>query len=236
MNNADSTIEEATAMLEGRVGPDGTWEEASQSDQKKGFLLLLPLAESGNQVAQLQIGKCYLEGIGTTRNEEAGIEWLEKPAQKGFDEAQFELGEYYLNLYQEYIDRRPQILDLAFKWMKMAADQGYWCATLNDHWKNCTLEYQQACEREFGEILASAEAGDPGAQRMIHFHYHSGYGVKRSDEKAAYWLAEFEKNKASYLEVLKKKAENGDEQAGLEYDALTTPSLLNNPEAFLGDE
>jgi len=62
MNKEDAITEEATSLLEGRVAEDGSWIFASESDKKKGFQALMTLAQAGNQVAQLKIGKCYLEG------------------------------------------------------------------------------------------------------------------------------------------------------------------------------
>jgi len=224
MNTEDAIIEEATALLDGRVADDGSWKPASASDQKKGFEMLLSLAESGNQIAQLKVGKCCLDGTGTPESEKAGVEWLERSASSGFDEALMEVGQYYLNQYVEHIDRTDKTLALAYDGMKKATDLGnrYAASKL----EQCTPEYHRECEREFAEILGAAESGNPSAQKMIHFHYLSGYGVKRSDEKAAFWIAEFEKNKPSYIAELKKKADNGDQMAALELHVLQTGSAL----------
>ncbi len=224
MSKDDAIIEEATALLEGRVGKDGSWQFSTASDQREGFEMLLSLAKSGNQLAQLKVGKCFLEGTGTPESEKNGVEWLERSASSGFNEAHMELGQYYLNQYEEHIDRTDKTLALAYDWMKKAADLGDRFAA--SKLEQCTPEYHRECEREFAEILAAAEAGDPGAQRMIHFHYLSGYGVKRSEEKAAFWIAEFEKNKPAYLETLQMRAATGDQQASLELHVLQTGSAL----------
>jgi len=224
MTKEDAIIEEATSLLEGRVTKDGSWKPASASDQKKGFEMLLSHAESGNQVAQVKIGNCYLEGTGTPQSETEGILWLEKAASAGFDEAMFELGHHYLSQYQEHIERTEKTLALAHRWMNGASDIGHRYAA--SKLEQCTTEYHRECEREFGEVLAAAESGDPSAQRVVHFHYLSGYGVKRSEEKAAFWIAEFDKNKPAYLEALKKKADNGDQMASLELHALKSGSAL----------
>ena len=224
MKKDDAIIEEATSLLEGRVTDDGSWKPSSASDQKKGFEMLLSLAESGNQVAQLKVGKCCLDETGTPKSEPEGILWLEKAASAGFDEALMELGQYYLNQYEEHVDRSDKTLALAYEWMKKAADLGHRYAA--SKLEQCTTEYHRECEKEFGEVLAAAELGNPSAQKMIHFHYLSGYGVKRSDEKAAFWIAEFEKNKPAYIAELKKKADNGDQMAALELHVLQTGSAL----------
>jgi len=224
MSKEDAIIEEATALLDGRVGHDGSWQFSTTSDQREGFEMLLSLAKSGNQVAQLKGGKCYLEGSGTSPSEKDAVEWLERSALSGFDEAMMELGHYFLNRYEEHIERTEKTLALAHHWMKKAADLGnrYAASKL----EQCTPEYQRECEREFAEILAAAESGNPSAQKMIHFHYLSGYGVKRSDEKAAFWITEFEKNKPAFIAELKKKADNGDQMAALELHVLQTGSAL----------
>jgi TPR repeat protein len=224
MKKEDAIIEEATGLLEGRVAEDGSWIFASDADKKKGFQTLMTLAQSGNQVAQLKIGKCYLEAAGTSLNEKEGIRWIETAAAGGYDEALMELGHYFLKRYEEHIDRTDKTLQMAHDLMKQAADLGNRLAA--SKLERCTPEYHRECEREFCEVLAAAEAGDPGAQKMIHFQYLSGYGVKRSDEKAAFWIAEFEKNKPAYMETLKQRAESGDQRAELELHVLRTGSAL----------
>ena len=224
MNKDDAIIEEATGLLEGHLAEDGSFKRATNADQIKGFQNLMTLAQSGNQVAQLKIGKCHLEGTGTPENEEEGLRWIEKAAAAGYDEAMMELAHYFLKRYEEHIDRTDKTLQLAHHWMKRAADLGDRYAS--SQLEKCTPEYHRECEREVGEVLAAAEAGDPGAQKMIHFHYLSGYGVKRSDEKAAFWLAEFEKNKPAYIETLQQRAVSGDKMAELELHVLQTGSAL----------
>jgi hypothetical protein len=119
--------------------------------------------------------------------------------------------------------------------MKMAADQDYIWAVFNEHWKSCTLAYQNECEEEFKNTLKQSEAGDPGAQRKTSLYYDIGFGAKQCSKKAAHWLAKFEKNKPSYIKRLKVRATKGDDNAELELACLTEPSLLGNPEACLAE-
>jgi hypothetical protein len=222
---------EGLKQLDGWLEYPSTIYEPTAESMVKGFNLILPIAHGGNIFAQFKIGKCYFEGSGVTECKKSGLEWLEKAGSMGSAEAQYYLGEFYLKQYEEYIERTESTLSLAFKWMKMAADQNYIWAVLNDRWKDCTPEHQNNCEKEFKRFLKKAEAGDASAQEKTSFNYEIGFGTKKCEIKAAYWKAEFEKNKSAYLEKFKILAEKGDERAELELSALTELSLLKNPEA-----
>jgi hypothetical protein len=226
---------EGLRQLDGWLKPPATLYRPTKVSQIRGFNLLLPIANDGNRFAQFRIGKCYFEGVGVAQSQKDGQYWLEKAGLEGSAEAQFYLGEFYLKQYVDYIDRSVETINLAFKWMKMAADQDYLWAILNDHWKSCTLAYQNECVEEFTDTLKQAEAGDPSAQQKTSLYYDIGFGTKKCSDKAAYWLAEFDKNKSSYIESLKILIKKGDANAELELSSLTEPSLLGNPEACLAE-
>ena len=226
---------EGLRQLDGWLKPPATLYRPTQSSRIRGFNILLPIANDGNIFAGFIIGKCFFEGVGVEQSLKDGLFWLEKAGLEGSAEAQFYLGEFYRKQYEEYVDRSVETINLAFKWMKMASDQDYFWAIFNEHWKSCTLAYQNECEEEFKDTLKQAEAGEPSAQQKTSLNYDIGFGTKKCAKKAAYWVDEFEKNKSSYIKSLKTLAKKGDINAELEFSSLTEPSLLGNPEACLAE-
>ena len=105
-------------------------------------------------------------------------------------------------------------------------------ALLNDKWKECTLEYQEKCEEDFNAALKAAEAGDPFAQEQLWICYLGGCGVKKDEVKAQYWRDQYEAQRDKVLEIVKKKAGEGEDWAIGKYHALTTRSPLEDIDAF----
>ena len=90
-------------------------QEAIQSRKKN-----LALAKHGNADKMCEVARCFLYGFdGLEINITEGLKWLECAAKNGSEPAQNELGRRYL----EGCDVQ-QNFDLAFKWIRMAAD-GY---------------------------------------------------------------------------------------------------------------
>lgn len=58
--------------------------------------LLLPLANSGNPLAQFRLGNLYYHGQGVPEDEKQAIYWWKKAAAQGYAEAMFQLGSAYL--------------------------------------------------------------------------------------------------------------------------------------------
>lgn len=58
--------------------------------------LLVPLANSGNSLAQYRLGMMYYNGQGVPEDEKQAIYWWKKAAAQGYVEAMFQLGSAYL--------------------------------------------------------------------------------------------------------------------------------------------
>ena len=83
-----NSLEEAQSLVEGRYDvKSGSWKESTKADQKKGIAILSELAENGEMYAQSQLGRYHLMGTGVSRDDEAGVLWLKKAAEQGYDEA-----------------------------------------------------------------------------------------------------------------------------------------------------
>ena len=82
-------------------------------------LLIRPLAEQGNAIAQYNLGVMYDQGEGVPQNDAEAMKWYRLAADQGHARAQYTLGTIYhegRGVKQNYAE--------AFKWYRLAADQG----------------------------------------------------------------------------------------------------------------
>lgn len=81
--------------------------------------VLIPEAEADPDAAY-RLARRYVEGDGIRRNAWEGLKWLRDAAERGHLRAQRELGEIYLNGFEE---TGPDYIE-AERWLKTAADRG----------------------------------------------------------------------------------------------------------------
>ena len=81
------------------------------------FDTIKQLAESGDAIAQNNVGLLYLSGQVVAKDNAQAVKWFEKSAQQGIPEAQYNLGLRYFSgqgVEQDYHQ--------AFYWFEKAAD------------------------------------------------------------------------------------------------------------------
>ncbi len=83
-------------------------------------------AEKGDAYAQYQLGVCYANGDGVTKDMQEAVKWYTISAKLGQVEAQINLAGCYH--YGEGVDKN---LQEAVRWYRKAADQGYAYAQYN---------------------------------------------------------------------------------------------------------
>jgi TPR repeat protein/ubiquitin-protein ligase len=76
-------------------------------------------ADNGDAAAQFELGVCYAEGCGVTKDLNESCHWLRKAAEQGYAKAQMELGFRYAAG-----KGAPKNGAEAVKWWRMAAEQG----------------------------------------------------------------------------------------------------------------
>jgi uncharacterized protein len=95
-------------------------EAAKRAYQQKDYATALkeftPLAEQGNQDAQLFLGKMYMMGQGVLKDPDQAIKWLKASALQGNADAQFFLGAMYLLPHKDITE--------GVKWLRLSAEQG----------------------------------------------------------------------------------------------------------------
>lgn len=95
-------------------------------DTEKAIQILIPSAEAGDPYSQFYLAEAYERRSVNSKglivgNDEIAMEWYEKAAQKGLQEAQARMGGFY---YYSHGDQRRSDFERAEPWFRLAAQQG----------------------------------------------------------------------------------------------------------------
>ncbi len=104
----------------------GTIEQDKNKVVEEKIVALRKAAEQGDAEAQLHLGKCYLGKICVNFAE--AEKWLLRAAKQGHVVAQYELGDFYYNLYYHWLNAEDADFDYyieGLKWLHKAAERGY---------------------------------------------------------------------------------------------------------------
>ena len=113
------------------------------------------------------------------------LRWIRLAVDQGFAEAQFALGNMFLNgrgVAQDLVE--------AIRWVRLAADQGFIRAQFN-----LALSYDagtgvpQDSAEAARWFRRAADQGDPGAQQNLGVMFANGDGVTRDLVAAHMWLS-----------------------------------------------
>ena len=173
--------------------------------------LLQQDAELGHTDAQYAYAQCLRFGIGIEKNQQHGIEWLERAVEQKHLEAQFELAmllplehEQHLTLLQNAAkqghiqsilcmavhEQRKQNYANALHWLTIAKELGvprayYLLAQM--------YRLGHGVERDLVEVVLllekAAELGDVDAYFELFQAYKNGYGTKKNSSKALHYLS-----------------------------------------------
>src|SRR5258708_3163112 len=168
-------------------------------------------AKEGDALAQLNLGLCYGNGRGVTKDTALAITWFRTSAEQGFAEAQYTLG-----CCRNGDDGFPKDSNEAVKWWERAASQGH-----------ADAQYCLGLSYSVGEGVAKdpAEAAKWWKKAAVHNHadaqyflgisYSIGLGVPKIEEQAIYWLRKAAANgNENALAALKRVGKDYDIQAG----------------------
>ncbi|HQC29710.1 MAG TPA: hypothetical protein PK342_10020 [Methylotenera sp.] len=90
------------------------------SEYEKALVLMLPIAEDGDIDMMCNVGTIYQLGLGTSRNLEQAVYWLEKAALLGNALAAHNLGTLYMTCLPDW-PLNPEACD---KWRKLSNKLG----------------------------------------------------------------------------------------------------------------
>ncbi|RHZ45078.1 hypothetical protein Glove_692g54 [Diversispora epigaea] len=147
------------------------------------FRQYLKSAEEGNGDAQLDLGHCYIRGIGTMKDEEKAFQWYLKSAEGGNSLGQYNIGNCYSNGIGTTKDEVK-----AFQWYLKSAEGGDSDAQFNlGRFYSNGIGTVKDKKKAFQWYMKSAERGDSGAQLNLGYCYENGTGITKDEEKAFQW-------------------------------------------------
>ncbi len=156
---------------------------------------LTPLAEQGDDEAQLHLGLLYRDGHGVMPDHREAEKWLKRSAEQENVRARIALGSLYA-------DRQGLVQNdvLALLWFNFAVTQGSQEAaslreTLLTRMTPAQIKEAQRLGREYKfdkdyknmarDLEPKAVSGDASAQMKLGTLYYKGQGVSRDYDKAA---------------------------------------------------
>ena len=140
-------------------------------------------ADQGYAGAQFELGRCFANGWGVTKDYNEAVRWFRKAADQGHAEAQYELGVCY-----EYGQGVTQDYNEAVRWLRKAADQGDASAQNNlgycyAHGRGVTQDYNEAVRW----YRKATDQGNAAAQSNLGYCYERGNGVPQDYNEAVRW-------------------------------------------------
>jgi len=166
---------------------------------KEAFRLYSQAAKSGDKDAQNALSYLYFNGLGTQKDNNKGLQWLEKAANEGSSRAALDLGIFYLTGSNVSKD-----LKKAAKWLEVAAEQDN-----SEAQYNLALMYyngdgvKQDVKKAAALLERAAKNGHSGAKRNVGRIYMQALDFK----KAKYWLRENAKDGDKEAALLLKEIE-----------------------------
>lgn len=145
---------------------------------------LLPLAESGNAVAQYRLGHMIANSSGGAYSREEAIKWLEAARAQDYNAGEVLLARTYLTGNPEKSDyeRAAELLTLGVE--NNDAEAAFYLGSLYRIGRGVPSDPEQA----FRLLISSAEAGVPNAQFAVAQMYSRGEGITQDDAQSSRWL------------------------------------------------
>ena len=190
----------------GTACAERTSEEANKKMANESYRWFMKAAKHNDPVAFNGLGILLMNGVGVSGDLGKAKEWLQKGADIGYAPAQFNLGQWYelgpgeaaskiyaLDLINgvKALPEKKESADYAkaFKWIRLAADQGY-----EDAQMHLVMFYldglgvEKDVEQAVFFAKKFAESGDLGTQLNLGLMYLNGTGVNRDLKKGFEWV------------------------------------------------
>ena len=154
-------------------------------NQEKASYWYLKAAQQDVTMAQTKIGARLIEGEGIKKDVEAGIQWLEKAANKNDGLAQLVLASTYLGEFKSGLKN----FEKAFYWMLKAAKAGvipgqFEVSKMYINGIGTEVNYDQGLYW----LRKAAEGGSLSAMKVLSGGYSKGlFGLQQDQKKADYW-------------------------------------------------
>ncbi|HSD70453.1 MAG TPA: ankyrin repeat domain-containing protein [Woeseiaceae bacterium] len=187
---------------------------AAMRGDTEAFSRIQKAAESGEPIAQVELGRLHQIGRGLPQDHKAAFDWTQRAAAQGLPRAQFNLGVHYEHGLG--VEASPPD---AVENYRRAADQGFARAQLALGLMHRTGKgMPQDFQRSLQFIEAAAKQYLPAAELAMAEIYDVGAGIGRDERVADMWLdrargqgyapasqyrAQREKKKAEMLALIK---------------------------------
>jgi TPR repeat protein len=176
MNYGDDALQQSAQAEHRELNQINADYEASQ------YAKILPrvreLAKQGSAWAETLLGLMYRKGAGVAHDDEAAEDYYHQAAQRGWVQAQYNLGTLYLSQF-----RYKQ----AETWLLKAATREYALAQENLAQLYLAKSPLQSEDNAFTWFLRAAEHGRVESQYNTCFDYADGLGVTRDMIEAYKW-------------------------------------------------
>ena len=145
-------------------------------------------AESGDAVAQYNLGRFYLTGTAVPKDKREAAKWFRMAANQGVARAQYKLGVMYFNAQGV-----PQDSVEGERLLRLAADQGHAEAQT---YLGCAYYYGDGgLPQDYAEawkwcrVAAEQEDADAQVRDMLASMYYHGKGVPQDFVEAYAWFS-----------------------------------------------
>ena len=191
------------------IGEKPPFFEVVEEDRRNAFIWFQKSAEQGDIDAVYFLSRCYERGEGTAQHPGKSRELLQKAAELGHMEAQYDLGMLYYHGVKSpgaQTFEFPQDYGRAVIWLTKAAEQG---DTLAKFYLAQCYEEGTGVKKDLAKAFcwyksaAESDCQIPWVLSKLAECYENGIGVEIDVDKAIEWY--------------QTAADNGDEQA---FDAL----------------
>jgi len=144
------------------------------------YIKNIEAAKTGDSNAQVEIGNCYINGIGVSKDPEQAYQWYKKAASKNNPVAQYNIGLLYYNGWG-----LKKNIEKAFSWYLKSAKQGYSMAQYN---LGCCYLYGQGIAQDQEKALfwfeQASEQNYPMGSYNAGMCYYNGWGTEKDFTKA----------------------------------------------------
>ncbi|RHZ88849.1 hypothetical protein Glove_21g112 [Diversispora epigaea] len=150
---------------------------------EKSFQWYLKLAECGDSREQNNLGDCYRNSIGITKDERKAFQWYLKSAEGGDRDGQYNLGYCYCNGIGTTKDEKK-----AFQWYSKSAEGGSSRGQYDlGHCYHYGIGTKKDEKEAFQWYFKSAEGGNSAGHNLLGYCYHYGIGTIKDEQKAFQW-------------------------------------------------
>ncbi|AMN43110.1 tetratricopeptide repeat protein [Rhodoplanes sp. Z2-YC6860] len=153
-------------------------------DYPVAYRMLLPMANSGNAVAQETLGFMYSRGEGVAADDVMALRWFKLAAIAGRPDAEFEIGKFFRDGRGVPADGKAALF-----WFRRAADHGMteaFVAVAELYLGQSGMPPDPAAASEW--LLRAADLGSGEAMYLIGLRYADGRDEPRDDIEAFKWF------------------------------------------------